>query len=67
MDPKIFPGNDIRYCKGCGCEISICAFVIYGETYCCEDCYLHIPCHCCELLELEDDRNKKQPSLAMHE
>jgi hypothetical protein len=58
----MYPTADLRYCKNCGCEISICAFVIEGEIYCCEDCYQHLPCHCCELVEQEDRHQNKQPS-----
>lgn len=54
--------TDIHYCKNCGCELSICIVVIDGEFYCCEDCYQHLPCHCGELMDQEEERPGKQPT-----
>jgi hypothetical protein len=56
------PITDLHYCKNCGCELSICIYVIDGEFYCCEDCYQHLPCHCADLMEQEEDRLSKLPS-----
>ena len=53
--------TSIRICKGCGCEISIHAYVIDDVVYCCEDCFNNIPCGCNERYELDDDRPGNRP------